>query len=114
MVVMCNLRLPELDKNKNVDQQKALIFESDTCRYDVIQGADFLTRPRIDVKYSTGTIKWFENELPLCDPHDLKDKDFKAMAEIIEIQQEVDFFGMDWYDPTCFAIEILDAKYEKV
>jgi hypothetical protein len=21
---------------------------------------------------------------------------------------------MDWYDPTCFAIEILDAKYEKV
>jgi hypothetical protein len=36
------------------------------------------------------------------------------MAEIIEIQQEVDFFGMDWYDPTCFAIEILDAKYEKV
>ncbi len=21
---------------------------------------------------------------------------------------------MDWYDQTCFAIEILDAKYEKV
>jgi hypothetical protein len=21
---------------------------------------------------------------------------------------------MDWYDPTCFAIEILDAKYEKI
>ncbi len=36
------------------------------------------------------------------------------MAEIIEIQQEVDFFGMDWCEPTCFAIEILDAKYEKV
>jgi len=36
------------------------------------------------------------------------------MAEIVEIQQEVEFFGMDWYDPTCFAIEILDAKYEKV
>ncbi len=56
----------------------------------------------------------FENELPLCDPHDLKDRDFKAMAEIIKIQQEIDFFGMDWYDPNCFAIEILDAKCEKV
>jgi hypothetical protein len=56
----------------------------------------------------------FKNELPLCDPHDLKGRDFKAMAEIIEIQQELDFFGMDWYDPTCFATEILDAKYEKV
>ncbi len=52
--------------------------------------------------------------MPLRNPHDLKDKDFKATAEIIEIQQEVDFFGIDWYEPTCFAIEILHAKYEKV
>jgi hypothetical protein len=80
----------------------------------VILGADFLTKTGIDVKYSTGTIEWFENELPLRNPHDLNDKDFKAMAEIIEIQQEVEFVGMDWYDPTCFAIEILHAKYEKV
>jgi hypothetical protein len=36
------------------------------------------------------------------------------MAETIEIQSEDDFFGMDWYDPTCYASEILDAKYEKV
>jgi hypothetical protein len=114
MVVMRNLRLPELDKNRNIKQQKALIFESDTCRYDVILGADFLTKTGLDVKYSTGTIEWFKNEVPLCDPHDLQDRDFKAMSEIIEIQQEVEFFGMDWYDPTCFAIEILDAKYEKV
>jgi hypothetical protein len=40
-VVMRNLRLPELDKNRNVEQQKALVFESDTCKYDVILGADF-------------------------------------------------------------------------
>jgi hypothetical protein len=36
------------------------------------------------------------------------------MAEILEIQQEIELYGMDWYDPTCYAIEILDAKYEKV
>jgi hypothetical protein len=113
MVVMRNLRLPELDKNRDAEQQKALIFESNTCRYDVILGADFLTKTGIDVKYSTGTIEWFKHELPLCDPRVLKDKDFKAMAEIIETQQEEDFFGMDWYDPTCFAIEIFDAKCEK-
>jgi hypothetical protein len=23
------------------------------------------------------------------------------------------FFCIDWYDPSCFAIEFLDAKYEK-
>ncbi len=36
------------------------------------------------------------------------------MAKIIEVQQEKELFGMDWYDPTCHAVEILDAKYEKV
>jgi hypothetical protein len=41
MVVMRNLRLPELDKNRNIDQQKALIFESETYQYDVVLGADF-------------------------------------------------------------------------
>ncbi len=67
MVVLCNIRLPELDKNRNVDQQKALIFDADSCRYDVILGADFLSKTGIDVKYSTGTIEWFNNELPLRD-----------------------------------------------
>ena len=114
MVVMRNIRLPELDKNRNVDQQKALVFESKTTKYDVILGADFLTKTGIDVKYSTRTIEWFENELPLRDPYSLTDKDTLAMAEILEIQQEIELYGMDWYDPTCYAIEILDAKYEKV
>jgi hypothetical protein len=58
---------------------------SDNCKYDVILGPGFLTKTGIDVKYSTGTIEWFKNELPLCNPHDIKDKDFKATAEIIEI-----------------------------
>jgi hypothetical protein len=59
-------------------------------------------------------IQWFENELPLRDPHTFKDKDYVAMAEMTAIQQEVVLFGMDWYDSTCYAIKILDAKYEKV
>jgi hypothetical protein len=53
MVVLQNLRLPELDKDSNVDQQKALIFDADSCRYDVILGSDFLSKTGIDVKYST-------------------------------------------------------------
>jgi len=69
VVVMRNLRLPELNKHRNIEQHKALIFESDNCKYDVILGADFLTKTGIDVKYSTNTIEWFDNELPLRDPH---------------------------------------------
>ena len=80
----------------------------------MILGADFLSKTGIDVKYSTGTIEWFDNELPLRDLCNLQSKEFLAMAETIEIQLEDDFFGVDWYDPTCYASEILDAKYEKV
>ncbi len=112
MVVLCNLRLPELENNRNVDQQKALIFDADSCRYDVILGADFLSKTGIDVKCSRGTIEWFDNELPLRDICYPQSKDFFAMAKRIEIQLEDDFFGMDWYDPTCYASEILYAKYE--
>ncbi len=36
------------------------------------------------------------------------------MAKIIEVQQEEELFGVDWYDPNCYATEIMDAKYEKV
>ncbi len=114
MVVLCNLRLPELDKNRNVDKQKALVFDADSCRYDVTLGADFLSKTGIDVNNSTGTIEWFDDELPLCDTRYLQSKDFLAMAETMEIQLEDIFFGMDWYDPACYASEILDAKYEQV
>jgi hypothetical protein len=55
--VMRNLRLSELDKNRNVEQQKALIFESDTCKYDLILGADCLTEIGIDIKCSIGSIE---------------------------------------------------------
>jgi hypothetical protein len=41
MVIMHNLRLSEFDNNRNVDQQKALVFQSETCKYNVILGADF-------------------------------------------------------------------------
>ncbi len=114
MVVLCNLRLPKLDNNRNVDQQKALIFDADPCRYDVILDADFLSKTGIDEKCSTGIIEWFDIILPLHDTCYLQSKDFLAMAKTIEILLEDDVFGMDWYDPTCYASEILDAKYEKV
>jgi hypothetical protein len=95
IVVLCNHRLPELDKNCNVDQQKALIFDADSCRYDVILGADFLSKTGCDAKYSTGTIERFFIILPLHDTRYLQSKDLLAMAETIEIQSEDEIFGMD-------------------
>ena len=67
MVVLRDLRLPEFDKNRRVDEQKALIFEK-KCRYDVILGSDFLTKTGIDITYSDGTMSWFGNTLNMREP----------------------------------------------
>jgi hypothetical protein len=110
MVVMRKIRLPKFDKNCAVEEQKALVFDGQ-CKYNVIFGADFLSKTGIDIKYSLGIIEWFDNELPICNPRHLDDKENLAMAEILKVQQ---LFGMDWYNPTCYASEILDAKYGEV
>ncbi len=94
MVVLRNLRLHELDNSRNVCQQNTLIFDVDSCIYDVIPGADFLSKTGIDVKCSTGTIEWFDIILPLYDTCYLQSKDFLAMAKTVEIQLEDNFLTL--------------------
>ena len=53
--------------------------------------------------------------MPWRDPRHLENKEYLATAETLEVQrEEEELFGMDWYDPNCYAVEILDAKYEHV
>jgi hypothetical protein len=114
MVVMRKIRLPEFNKKRVVEEQKAFVFGGQ-CKYNVFFGADFLSKTGIDIKYSSGIIEWFDNKLSMRNPHHLDDKEYLAMAEILEVQCEAgQLFGMDWYDPTFYASEILDAKYGEV
>ena len=93
---MRKIRLPNFDKNCVVEEQKALVIDGQ-FKYDVIFGADFLSKTGIDIKYSSGIIEWFNNELPMRNPHHLDNKEYLAMAEILEVQCEAEqFFGMDW------------------
>ncbi len=49
------------------------------------------------------------------DPHQLDGKEYLAMVDILEVQHKAeDIFGMDWYDLTCYASEIMDTKFGKV
>jgi hypothetical protein len=112
MVVMRSLRLPKFDKNRVVDQQKAFsVFDND-CKYNVIIGADILSKTGINIKYSTRTIKWFDMELPMRDLRHIDNKEYLAMAETLEVHREEEqLFSMDWYDPNYYAVEILDTMY---
>jgi hypothetical protein len=111
VVMMRNLRLPEFDKNRCINQQKVLVFDNDNVKYDIILGTNFLSKTGIKLNYSEGNMEWFDCSIPLCPPGGLDSKEFGAMEDMFHIQVEDKIFGEDWLE--CFATEILDAKYEK-
>ena len=113
MVILCNIHLPEFDKSQRVKEQKAMVYDYET-RYDLILGTDFLTKTGIDIKYSSKTMQWFENELPMQDPMCMDNKEFLAMVDVVKQQCIEELYGMDLCDPTCYAIKILDVKYDTV
>ena len=79
---MQNIRLPDIDKNRIVNNQTALVFDSD-CRYDLILGSDFLQKAVIYIKYSTGRVKWFSNTIPLREAPRVEtyEEDFKSFID---------------------------------
>ena len=108
MVTLRDLRLPEFDKNRRIEQQKALVFDTE-CRYDIILGTDFLSKAGISINYDTGFMEWYENIIPLRDPISLNAETFDDMEDSLFIQIEDELLGEDWLDS--YATEILDAKY---
>jgi hypothetical protein len=44
VVTMRDLRLPEFDKNRRINQQKVLVFDNDNVKYDIILGTKFFPR----------------------------------------------------------------------
>ena len=44
VITLQNMHLPEFDKNHRISQQKALVFDHDDCKYDIIFGTYFLSK----------------------------------------------------------------------
>ncbi len=67
MVIFQAIQLPELDKNRVIEQHMTLIFDG-SIRYNLILlGTAFLMKSGIDIIYSSGTIEWFDSKLPMQD-----------------------------------------------
>jgi hypothetical protein len=108
VLTMQDIRLPEFNKNRRINQQKVLVFDNNNVKYDIILGTNFLSKTEIKLNYSEGNMKWFDCIIPLCPPGGLDSKEFNAMEDMFHIQVKAKIFGEDWLE--CFA---LDAKYEK-
>jgi hypothetical protein len=57
VVMMQDLRLPEFDKNRRINQQKVLVFDNSNARYDIILGTNFLSETGIKLNYSEEDMK---------------------------------------------------------
>ena len=111
VVTMQDLRLPKFNKNRHIKQQKVLVFDNDNLKYDIILGANFLSKTGIKLNFAEGNMEWFDCSIPRCPPEGLDSKEFDSMEDMFHIQVEDKIFGEDWLE--CLATEILDAKYEK-
>ena len=110
VVMMGDMRLPEFDKNRRINQQKVLVFDNDNVKYDIILGTNFLSKTGIKLNYSERNMEWFDCSIPLHPPGGLDSKKIDAMEDMFHIQVEDKIFGEDWLQ--CFATEILDAEYK--
>ena len=110
VVTMRDIRLPEFDKNRRIDQQKCLVFDNDKCNYDIILGTNFLRKAGIVLDYDKQEMRWYDCTLPLRPKGGLSAHDLDALEDSFFIQCEDELFGEDWLD--CFATKILDAKYD--
>jgi hypothetical protein len=75
VVTMRDIRLPEFNKNRRINQQKVLVFDSDNVKYDIILGTNVLSKTGIKLNYSEGNMEWFDCSIPLCPPGGLVLKD---------------------------------------
>ena len=111
VVTLRDIRLPEFDKNRRIDEHKCLVFDNDNCNYDIILGTQFLSKTGIKLNYAEETMEWFDTTLPLKPTGvGLEAADFDAMVDSFHIQVENELFGEDWLQN--FAVAMLDAKYE--
>jgi hypothetical protein len=111
VVMMQDIRLPEFDKNRRINQQKVLVFGNNNVKYNIILGTNFLSKTVIKLNNSEGNMEWFDCSIPLCPPGSLDQNNFDTMEDMFNIQVKDKIFREDWLE--CFATEILDAKSER-
>ena len=110
VVRMRDVRLPEFNRNRSLSEQKALVFGGN-CKYDIILGADFLSKTGIVLDYQTKEANWFGDTIPLREPG-LTASDYIDILEATKVPYELSEENAADDHEDCYAADILDAKYE--
>jgi hypothetical protein len=93
VVMMQDIRLPEFDNNRCINQQKVLVFDNDNIKCNIILVTNFLSKTGIKLNYSEGNMEWFDCSITLFPPRGLDLKEFDAKEDMFHIQVEDKIFG---------------------
>ncbi len=58
--MMQDLRMPEFDKNRRINQQKVLVFDNDNVKYYIILSLNLLSNTGFKSNYSEGKLELFD------------------------------------------------------
>ena len=109
-VTMTGLRLPEFDRNIVIDERKFKIFTG-PCKYDIIFGADFLTKLGIKLDYANLEVEFAGIKKPMNTDGFTRVR-LDAFVYNYQLQMEEELFEDDFDGIDSYASAILDAKYE--
>ncbi len=54
---MQHLRLPKFDKYRRINQQKVLVVDNNSIKYNIILGTKFLSKTGMKLNYSEGNME---------------------------------------------------------
>ena len=95
VVTLRDIKLPEFDKNRNIDGTKALVFDS-KCSYDVLLGADMLKKLGMKLDYENGFTEWLGNTVPMRNHFTTTTDDYNHMLDPYFLQEEEEL--LEYYD----------------
>ena len=87
LIHMREVRLPEFNQCRSISEHKALIFDG-PCNYDIIIGADFLSKAGLSIDYQAKEVNWFGDTIPLREPG-LTTQDYVAILDESKLQYEI-------------------------
>jgi hypothetical protein len=111
MVKLKDVILPKFSQTKRIDEQWALVFDSD-FQYDIVFGQDFLSNIGLDTCFSTRTTHWLDQKLPMKKSEFWED----PVLMYLTLQPYMEEFEHNENECKCTTSlsSIKDCKYEKV
>ena len=109
-VTMKGLRLPEFDRNIQIEEQKFMTFKG-PCKYDIIFGAGFLAEMGIKLDYAKLEVEFGGIRKPMNTDGFTRTR-LHAFVYNYHLQMEEEMFQDDFDGINSYASAIMDAKYK--